>query len=179
MPSGQQHTRCRSRKKTRNSHKAMSAFIIIISILLVLVAIAGSILPMLPGPPLAYAAILLLHFTDTATFSDASLAAGAIAVIAVTVLDYIIPAIGTKKFGGTKYGTWGCMIGTVVGMFASPIGIIVCPFLGAVIGELIAGSDTGKAVKAGLGAFLGFITGTVLKIAICIYFIIEMTAALL
>lgn len=156
----------------------MSTLIIILSSICIILAIAGSILPMLPGPPLAYAALLLLHFTDTATLSGTSLIIGAVAVIIITILDFVIPAIGTKKFGGTKYGSRGCMIGTVVGIFASPIGIILFPFLGAVAGELIGGAGMEKAMKAGFGAFLGFITGTFLKIILCLYFLYEMIAAL-
>ena len=117
----------------------MELLLYILSALCMLVGLAGCILPMLPGPPLAWLGMLLLHFTDRVDFTVTELVVSALVVIATVVLDYITPMIGTKKFGGGKYGNWGCMIGTVVGLFFMPLGLILGPFIGAVIGELIAG----------------------------------------
>lgn len=138
-----------------------------------LVGLAGCILPMLPGTPLAWLGMLLLHFTDRVDFSVTELVVSALVVIATLVLDYFTPMIGAKKFGGGKYGNRGCVIGTIVGMFFLPLGLILGPFLGAVIGELIAGKPFRAALKAGFGSFVGFLFGTLIKLAVCLYFIIR------
>lgn len=151
----------------------MELLFYILSALCMLVGLAGCILPMLPGPPLAWLGMLLLHFTDRVDFTVTELVVSALVVIATVVLDYITPMIGTKKFGGGKYGNWGCMIGTVVGLFFMPLGLILGPFIGAVIGELIAGKPMRAALKAGFGSFVGFLFGTLIKLAVCIYFIVR------
>ena len=151
----------------------MELLLYILSALCMLVGLAGCILPMLPGPPLAWLGMLLLHFTDRVDFTVTELVVSALVVIATVVLDYITPMIGTKKFGGGKYGNWGCMIGTVVGLFFMPLGLILGPFIGAVIGELIAGKPMRSALKAGFGSFVGFLFGTLIKLAVCIYFIVR------
>ena len=151
----------------------MELLLYILSALCMLVGLAGCILPMLPGPPLAWLGMLLLHFTDRVDFTVTELVVSALVVIATVVLDYITPMIGTKKFGGGKYGNWGCMIGTVVGLFFMPLGLILGPFIGAVIGELITGKPMRAALKAGFGSFVGFLFGTLIKLAVCIYFIVR------
>lgn len=144
-----------------------------LSAICMLVGLAGCILPMLPGPPLAWLGMLLLHFTDRVDFSVTELVVSALVVIATLVLDYFTPMIGAKKFGGGKYGNRGCVIGTIMGMFFLPLGLILGPFLGAVIGELIAGKPFRTALKAGFGSFVGFLFGTLIKLAVCLYFIIR------
>lgn len=130
-----------------------------------IIGLIGCVLPFLPGPPLNYTGLLLLHFTSTHHFSINFLVFWAIVTAVVYGLDLIIPVWGTKKFGGSKYGVWGSIIGLLAGfLFFPPFGIIVGPFVGAVIGELIAGKDSGAALKSGFGSFVGFITGTVLKL---------------
>ena len=126
----------------------------------------GSVLPVLPGLPLSYIGLLLLHFTSIVQFSPAFLIVWLLIIIAIQVLDYFIPIWGTKFFGGSKYGTWGSTIGVIAGLFFAPWGIILGPFLGAVIGELIYGKSFTPALKAGLGSFIGFLTGTLAKIII-------------
>lgn len=134
--------------------------------ILMIVGLLGSVLPVLPGLPLSYIGILLLHFTSIVQFSPAFLIVWLLIVIAMQVFDYFIPIWGTKFFGGSKYGTWGSTIGIIVGLFFSPWGIILGPFVGAVIGELLYGKQFALALKAGLGAFIGFLTGTFAKIVI-------------
>jgi uncharacterized protein YqgC (DUF456 family) len=139
----------------------------ILGIVLILAGIAGCILPVIPGPPLSWAGLLLLHWTRFAQFSAAFLIVMACLAIAVTVLDYIIPVWGTKKFGGSKAGMWGATIGIFAGIFFfPPVGIIVGPFIGAVLGEIIAGKESGPALKAGLGSFIGFLLSTGLKLGV-------------
>lgn len=155
----------------------MDTFLIIAGIILLIGGIVGSIVPFLPGPPLSYIAIILLHMTSKYQFSTTFLVVWGIVVALVVVLDYIIPIIGTKKFGGTKYGVWGSTIGLLIGMFLlPPFGIIVGPFAGAFIGEYVNEKNTEKAFRSAWGSFIGFITGTLVKIVVCIilsYFFIS------
>ena len=145
----------------------MDIFLISLGIILTITGILGCVLPFMPGPPLNYAAILLLHFTSGFQFSNRFLIVWAIVTVAVVVLDYIIPVWGTKKFGGSKLGVWGSVIGLIAGMFFfPPLGIIIGPFIGAFAGELIAGKNSKDALKSGFGSFVGFITGTVLKLIV-------------
>jgi uncharacterized protein YqgC (DUF456 family) len=109
----------------------------------------------------------MLQFKEQSPFSTKFLIIWAVVVIAVTALDYVVPAYGTKKFGGTKYGIWGCTIGLIVGLWMGPIGIILGPFLGALIGELIGGKSSDIAFKAAVGSFVGFLVGTLLKLITC------------
>jgi uncharacterized protein YqgC (DUF456 family) len=136
---------------------------------LMIIGIIGCVLPIIPGPPLSFVGLLLLHFSRYAEFSFEFLVLfGAIAVI-VTILDYIVPIWGTKKFGGSKAGMWGAGIGLVVGIFAlapvMPLGIIIGPFAGAVIAEAMIGKKSTEAFRAGLGSVLGLMMGVGLKLA--------------
>lgn len=150
----------------------MDIILIVIGIILLIVGLVGSILPILPGPPIAYIALLLLQFTHKHPFSTTFLVLSAAVIIVVSILDYIIPTLGTKKFGGSTYGSWGCMIGTIAGLFLfPPLGIIIMPFIGAFIGEMIFDNQPQKALKAAFGSFIGFISGTLMKIAVCLLMI--------
>ena len=134
----------------------MDILLIIIGALCLLAGLAGCILPAIPGPPVAYAGLLLLHFTDRVQYSTTQLLLWLLIVIIVQVLDYIVPILGSKYSGGTRWGTRGCLIGTIIGLFFMPWGIILGPFLGAFIGELFGGRETGQALKSGVGSLLGF-----------------------
>lgn len=145
----------------------MDYFLIGLGILFLLLGLIGGVLPVLPGPPLSYVGLILLHLTDQYDFSGKFLLIWGLITAAVFILDYLIPVWGTKKFGGSKRGVWGSMIGLIVGLFLlPPIGIIVGPFAGAVIGELTAGKDQSAALRAGLGSFIGFLLGTLLKLIV-------------
>ncbi len=146
----------------------MDVLLVVLGFLCLVIGIAGSVLPALPGPPLSYAGMLLLHFSGVVVFSTATLVLWALIVVAVQILDFIIPAVGTKKLGGSKYGVWGCSIGLVLGLFAGPLGILVGPFAGAVIGELLKTRDLRLSMKAGAGAFLGFLAGTLIKVGMAL-----------
>ena len=147
----------------------MDIFLVITGIILLIVGFAGSIIPALPGPPLSYIALWLLHFTSKHQFSTKFLIIWGVVTAMVVLLDYLVPIWGTKKFGGSKVGIWGCAIGAILGIFLfPPYGIIVGPFLGAFIGELITGKDSFSAFKAGAGSFIGFLTGTLLKIVVSV-----------
>lgn len=144
----------------------MDYFLIVTGIIVLLAGLAGCILPVLPGPPLSYAALLLLHFTQSHQFENKFLILWAVITVVITLIDYLVPVWGAKKFGASKRGVWGSIIGLVIGLFFfPPFGIIVGPFIGAVVGELTSGKETNHAMKAGFGSFIGFLSGVVLKIA--------------
>ena len=143
----------------------MDILLIVLGAIFIISGVLGCVLPIIPGPPLSYIGLLLLHFTERYQFSSKFLIIWAIITVVVYALDYLIPAWGTKKFGGSKRGVWGSIIGLVIGLFFfPPFGIIIGPFLGAVIGELTAGKDSGAALKSGFGSFMGFLAGTLLKL---------------
>jgi uncharacterized protein YqgC (DUF456 family) len=143
----------------------MDIFLLIIGFLLALLGIVGSFLPILPGPVTGWFGFLLLHFTKAVPMNYTFLGITLAISIIIWGLDYIIPAIGTKKFGGTRNGVIGSMVGLVLGiLFFPPLGIIIGPFIGAFIGELIKDrNDSKKALKAAFGSFIGFLTSTFLK----------------
>ncbi len=148
----------------------MDYFLLAIAIILIIAGLLGCVLPIIPGPPLSFLGILLLHFTDFASYSTRFLLIAASLAIFVTVLDYLVPIWGTKRFGGTKAGMWGATIGMIVGMiFLGPLGLIFGPLVGAIIGESIKGANNKDAFRSGIGAFVGFLLGVGLKLAASIY----------
>lgn len=143
----------------------MDYFLIATGIVLLIGGIAGCALPVLPGPPLSYAGLLLLHFTERYSFTGDFLLTWGIITAAVTLIDYWIPVWGAKKFGASRFGIWGSVAGLLIGLiFFPPFGIIFGPFFGAVIGELLSGKDSRLALKAGIGSFVGFLSGIMLKL---------------
>jgi uncharacterized protein YqgC (DUF456 family) len=159
----------------------MEIALVILAFLLLLVGVLGSIVPALPGPPLSYVGLLLLQWSGRGGFSPAFLWLWAGITVAVTVIDNILPALMTKKFGGSRMAVVGSVVGLVIGMiFFAPIGLLVGPFLGALAGELIYystqakhnkgngnnGDNYIKALKVALGAFLAFILGTGAKLIV-------------
>lgn len=140
---------------------------IIAGSLFIIAGIAGSFLPVIPGPPLSYVGLLLLQLTSPAPFSASFLIGWAVVVILVSSLEHLIPAIGSNRMGGTKYGFWGCVIGGVMGIFFfPPLGIIIGPMIGAFAGEILAGQNSDRALRAAMGSFIGFFVGTVIKVAV-------------
>ncbi len=143
----------------------MDYVLLVLAIILLVVGVLGCILPIIPGPPLSFGGLLLIHFTKFAEYTTNFLVFFAVLAIVVTLLDYFVPIWGTRRFGGTKYGSWGATIGVVLGLFFfPPIGIILLPFVGAIVGETIKGSDFNASLRAGFGSFLGFLLGTGLKL---------------
>ncbi|MBN1598281.1 MAG: DUF456 domain-containing protein [Bacteroidales bacterium] len=149
----------------------MDWLLLILSILIMILGLIGCLLPILPGPPLSFIGILILHFTRFADFNPSTLLFLGVLAAIVQILDYIVPAWGTKKFGGTKYGIWGSILGLIAGLFFlpafGPFGIFTIlggPFLGALIGERINGQDNDKAMRAAFGSFIGFLAGTFMKL---------------
>ena len=145
----------------------MDIALLFIGFLLMLIGMLGSFLPVLPGPPLSWVGLLLLHLTEPVADNWWFLGITLVLALAVTVLDYVIPAAGTRIFGGSKAGMWGSIIGLLVAIFfpiLGPFGIIIWAFVGALVGELSNNAtDQKRAWKAAFGSFLGFLTGTFLK----------------
>jgi hypothetical protein len=148
----------------------MEALLLILAAVLVIGGIIFAVLPPLPGPVLSYAAIWVTHFSsEDARFSVFWLIVFGVMTATVTAFDVLMPAIATKKFGGTKAGVWGGLIGTVVGIMTPiPFGIIWGPLLGAIVGDLIGGNQIRAAVKSGFGSFIGFVIATFFKVVVCI-----------
>ena len=177
----------------------MNILLAILAFLLLLAGIVGSIAPVIPGPPLGYIGLLVLHWSGYVNFSSGFLIIWAVIAVAVTVMDFILPAWMTKWFGGSRAAVIGSTLGLIAGIFFfAPIGLLVGPFVGALVGELInnqrvqakrrelAESDSAvepavntsnaKALLAALGAFLAFILGTGAKLiagAMMMYYAIK------
>jgi len=148
----------------------METLLIIGGITLIIIGFVGSALPVLPGPPLAWVGYLLLRWTDRIADNesyDTLLWIMLLVVIVVTVLDYVVPVWGTKKWGGSRRGMIGATVGLIIGLFLGPLGIILGPFAGAFIGELSSGKKEKEALRAGWGSFLGFLLGVGLKLMVC------------
>lgn len=144
-----------------------------------LLGFAGCFLPILPGPPVAYVGLLLLQATERFQFTAGQLVVWGLLVVVVQVLDYVTPIWGTKYSGGSKWGNWGCAVGTIAGIFLfAPWGILLGPFVGALVGELLGGKALDEAMKAGFGAFAGFVFSVVLKVGLCGYFAYCMIAGM-
>ncbi len=138
--------------------------------LLIIVGLVGCIAPVIPGPPLSYLGLLLLQLKEDPPFSLTFMLILAGVTAFVTIIDYMLPVWGAKKFGAGKWGTWGSVIGLILGFFIfPPLGIFILPFFGALVGELLAGKKGMVALKASFGVFLGFIFGTLAKLIVSGY----------
>ena len=150
----------------------MDILLVFAASIFIVLGIIGSFLPVLPGPLTSWVGLLILHLTDAIPMNWTFLIITLLFAIFIWFLDYIIPAIGTKRFGGSKYGMIGTSLGLIVGLLSpSPFGIIIGPFVGALIGELINKSDSKTAVKAAFGSFLGFLTSTFIKFIVAIIYL--------
>ena len=150
----------------------MDLAIIIIGVLLIIIGLIGSFVPVIPGPITSWVALLILHQTSIVSSDFTFLAITLSIAIGVFILDYFIPIIGAKKFGGTKSGIIGATVGLLVGLiFLGPLGIFLGTFTGAFVGELIHNpNDKRTALKAATGSLIGFITGVFLKFSITVLF---------
>ncbi len=156
----------------------MNTVLIILAFICLIVGILGAIIPGLPGPPISWVGLLLASLTPFVSCSTALLVVTAVLALIITVLDYLVPSPSTKRQGGSKYGIWGCNIGLVISIIGLPfgpqglLGVIFWPFVGALVGEYIKSREMGPALKSAWGAFLGFVTGTLLKLVYCVVLLV-------
>ena len=142
----------------------METLIIILAIIAGIVGIAGSILPGLPGTPVSWVGLLLLYLWGPEEMALKTLIVWGVVVALVSVIDYFVPMYFTKLTGGSKYAERGALVGLLAGIILTPVGMILGSFLGAFLFELYyARKGAAQALKAAIGSFLGFITGTGLK----------------
>lgn len=156
----------------------MDELFLIGAFILILGGILGSFLPVLPGPPLAYAGILLVHLFTEWQFTESFLWMSGLAMILITLADYALPGILVRYGKGSKYAVNGANIGVIVGLFAGPVGLVFGPFIGALAGEMYSGKSAQKALKPAFFAFLGFLGGVFLKLAFAFYLLFKLIFAL-
>lgn len=146
----------------------MDIFLIILWILLIITWLIWSVAPILPWPPLSFLWLLVLHWTVGIQFSDTTLWVLWILTIITLILDYTIPQRGTKKFGGTKYGTRWSTLGLIGWLFLfPPIGLIIGPIVWAFIGEYLHTNDKRHALRSARGSFVWFLLGVGIKLIVC------------
>lgn len=147
-----------------------STILIVLAIILAVIGIIGSIVPGLPGPPLSWIGMLLAFLSHRMGGADMTLTSVLIwlaVTVIVSILDYTVPARFTKLAGGSKAGSQGALIGMIIGIFLTPIGMIPCSLAGAFLAEMFQeGKSAGEAFKAALGTFAGFLVGTGMKLIV-------------
>ena len=138
-----------------------------IAAILVLIGIAGTILPALPGLPLVFAGMLLGAWAGDFDYIGVPVLVvlGILTLLSLAV-DFWATALGARRVGASGKAVAGAVIGTFVGIFFGPIGLFAGPFVGALAGELLHGRDVGQATRVGFGTWLGVVFGTVLKLAL-------------
>lgn len=140
----------------------------VIGMILMVCAFVGCVVPMVPGPALGLVAVLLLYFTVTPP-AVVVVTGLAVIVVAATALDYLIPVFGARQFNCSRMGVIGCALGTVIGLFFLPIGLIMGPVWGTFLGELFAGKNVDEAVEGGIGSFVGTVAATYVKVMSCVF----------
>jgi uncharacterized protein YqgC (DUF456 family) len=150
----------------------MDIFLLTIGFLFVMLGLIGSFLPVLPGPLTSWLGLLILYFTSIVPMNYTFLGITLAIAILIWILDYIIPAIGTKRFGGSTYGVYGTTIGLLIGLFSPiPLGILLGAFLGAFIGEMLHDKkNTKRAFRASIGSLLGLITSATIKFTVAVVY---------
>jgi len=145
----------------------MTAALWVLAALVVAAGIVGTVLPALPGVPLVFAGLLLAAWLDGfAKVGAVTIAVLAILTLGAVVVDYASSALGAARMGASRTALWGAAIGTLVGAFFAVPGLLVGPFLGAAAGELLVRRELRQAGKVGLGAWIGFVFGTLAKLAL-------------
>ena len=150
----------------------MDIFLLTIGFLFVMLGLIGSFLPVLPGPLTSWLGLLILYFTSIVPMNYTFLGITLAIAILIWILDYIIPAIGTKRFGGSTYGVYGTTIGLLIGLLSPiPFGILIGAFLGAFIGEMLHDKkNTRRAFRASIGSLLGLITSATIKFTVAVVY---------
>jgi len=159
---------------------SMDIILVILAFVLLIIGIIGSVIPMVPGPPLSFLGLLVLKWSAYGDYSVVFIWIWAFITIAITVMDYILPSLFARQFGGSRAASIGSLLGLIVGIFLyPPWTMIFGPFVGAFLGELIHNSkDKKKALMVALGAFLSFIAGSGAKLvttSLMLFFAIRVT----
>ncbi|RTY70637.1 DUF456 domain-containing protein [Flavobacterium sp. LS1P28] len=151
----------------------MDVLLLVLGFMCMILGVLGSFLPVLPGPGISWVGLALLYFTNAVPVNYWILGITLLITVILSVLDYVIPAKGTKRFGGSSYGIWGTNIGLIVGILAPvPFGFIIGPFVGALIGELIYDfKDHNRALRAATGSFIGFLASSFMKFVVCVMYL--------
>ncbi|APU68575.1 MULTISPECIES: DUF456 domain-containing protein [Christiangramia] len=151
----------------------MEIILFCIAAFFMILGLLGSFLPVLPGVPLSWIGLLLFFLIPTVPMNYLFLSITLVIAIIVYILNLVIPAMGTKRFGGSKKGMIGATIGLVIGIFAPvPFAVIIGPFLGALIGEILNKSNSKTAVRAAFGSFLGLLTSSFMEFLVCVAYLI-------
>lgn len=137
-----------------------------IGILLILLGFIGSLLPILPGPPLSFIGLLLFAFIRNFSppLTPTLMVILLIVTMVVTLIDYLLPLFGAKRYGASKWGIWGAIGGMMIGIFFSSFGMVLGAFLGAVLVEWFVSRKEGQALRAGWGIIVGSLLGMILKL---------------
>lgn len=156
----------------------LEPILIALAIILLVVGIIGSVLPVLPGPPLSWLGLLMLKFVPSVShhLSWTVIIVVGLFTLVVTILDNLLPIWSTKRIGGDKKVVWGAGMGFVAGFWFGPLGVVFGPFVGALVGGLISGSHLKPALKHASGAFIGFLAGIVLKfinLGVLVYYFVK------
>ena len=144
----------------------MDIFLVILGAICVIIGLLGSVIPIIPGSPISYVGMSLLLLVDGCTYTTTYMLVMLGLVVIKQVLDYYIPIWGIKKYGGSKYGQWGGLIGLFLGLPFLPWGLIVGPFLGAVVAEMLIGKTDEESIRAGVGSLIGNLLSVVLSIVL-------------
>ena len=152
----------------------MDLVLLFLAAVLVIIGILGSFLPVLPGVPVSWAGLLMLHFTSVVPMNYTFLGITLLVTIIIFALQYAIPALGTKYLGGSKKGMFGATIGLFAGIFIPiPFAILIAPFVGAYLGEILNKADSRTALKAASGSFVGLLASTFMEFVVtCIFLLL-------
>lgn len=145
----------------------IESILIFVGLLIAVVGLIGCIIPVIPGPPLNFLSLVILELAIEDAFPlDFYFLWGGITIV-VTVLDYVLPIMGAKVYKASSFGIWGSIIGMVIGiLFLPPFGMILGLFIGAVLGELIAGKEDWEALKIGTVTFIASMLMIFIKLAV-------------
>jgi uncharacterized protein YqgC (DUF456 family) len=152
---------------------------LVLSIILFIAGLLGTILPVLPGAILIYLGMLLYGFmTKFETLNVNFFFLQGLVLVLIFSVDFLASVVGTRYFNGSKMAVWGASIGTILGLIIlGPLGIVIGPFIGAVLAELMCGKLINQAIRVGFGTLVGILGGTVVKlcaeILMIIYFFIR------
>ncbi len=153
--------------------------ILALAVLLQIAGLIGCFVPVLPGPVLNFVGLWILDYTRWADFSLSFILIFLILALGAQIIDTVIPVWGTKKYGGSRWGVRGATIGLVIGfLFLPPFGILLGPFLGALIAEYLHSRDSQKAMRSAWGSLMGFLAGTGLKLMVSLLILFYFIRAL-